>query len=205
MDKLKKLELNKLISELEFIRSDYEYKTEVIQKADKEFIESVNHIVDSHPELKKIYDQKFQKVYQEKVKINVQENVDIDLEPELESEINIEEIQTQHKDPKLKNIYRNIVKKTHPDKIDDNKLNEIYLQSTKFYEQNDLLSLYRICDKLNINYDLEENDYFLLQSKISELREKVKFLESTFTWMWINSQESQKEDIVLSFVRLQIG
>lgn len=196
MDKLKKLELNKLVHEYEFIQSDYEYKHELIHKADKDFIESVNKVVDSHPELKKIYQKRFEQQNETTV---IDEDTDRQHEKEESTETELLE-----KNPKIKNLYRNIVKKTHPDRIGDSKLNNLYIESTKYYQQDDLLSLYKICDKLDIDYEFEDNDYFLIQTKIDKLKEKIKFLESTFTWLWINSEESQKNEIILSFVRLQI-
>lgn len=200
MDKLKKLELNRLIRELEFIQSDYDYKSEIVQKADVDFLESVNKVVDSHPELKEIYDQRVRIIHQQRIeKIQQQTQEEI-----IEVVTEAEEVETISKDPKIKNLYRNIVKKTHPDKISESDLNELYLESTKHYENDDILELYKICDTLGISYEFEDNDYFLIQNKILQLRDKIKFLESTFTWLWINSEDSRKEEIVLSFVRLQI-
>lgn len=202
MDRLKKLELSKLVHELEFIRSDYEYKSELIQEADKEFIDSVNKVVDSHPELKKIYNQKINKNIEFSEKDQQEEFIQTENQ-EFEESVFLEE--HNQKDPKIKNLYRSIVKKTHPDKIGESKLNSLYIESTKYYQQDDLLSLYRVCDKLGIEYEFEESDYLLIQAKINQLKDKIRFLESTFTWLWINSDETKKDDIILNFVRLQLA
>lgn len=201
MEKLKKLEINKLIRELEYIESDYEYKSEMLHTADVEFLSSVNKIVDSHPDLKKIYEDRIRQIHQQRIESVLSKSEVSDIE---KSQEEIETI-TQEKDAKLKNIYRNIVKKTHPDKVGDEDLKNFYIESTKFYESDDIISLYKICDKLKIEYDIEDNDYYLIQNQIQKMREKVQFLETTFTWLWLNADETKKEEIVLNFVRLQIS
>lgn len=194
MDRLKKLELNKLVHELEFIRSDYQYKSEMIQEADKEFINSVNKIIESHSDLKELYEEKLKKNYDRTL-----ENFDIESE-EVYEELEPEEVE----DPKLKSLYRKIVKLTHPDKIGTDVFNNVYIESTKYYQEKDIISIYQICDKLNIDYEFEDNDYFLIQNKISEIKERIKFLETTFTWLWINTEESQREQIILNFIKSQL-
>ena len=201
MEKLKKLEINKLIRELEYIESDYEYKSEMLHSADVEFLSSVNKIVDSHPDLKKIYEDRIRQIHQQRIESLSSKSEESGVE---KSQEEIETI-TQEKDPKLKNVFRNIVKKTHPDKVGDEDLKNFYIESTKFYESGDIISLYKICDKLKIEYDIEDNDYYLIQNQIQKMREKVQFLETTFTWLWLNADETKKEEIVLNFVRLQIS
>ena len=41
MSKLKRLEVKKLLKELDFIESDFNYKNEIVFEADSEFIKSV--------------------------------------------------------------------------------------------------------------------------------------------------------------------
>jgi hypothetical protein len=200
MEKLKKLEINKLIRELEYVESDYEYKSEMIQSADAEFLISVNRLIDKHPDLKKIYEDRIQQIHKKRIE-TVLSKSEYNLDQKQESDL---EITTQEKDPKLKSIYRNIVKKTHPDKVNDEELKKIYIESTKFYENNDIISLYKVCDKLQIEYDIEDTDFHLIQNQIQKIKEKVKFLESTFTWMWLNAEDRKKEEIILNFVRIQI-
>ena len=42
MSKLKRLEVKKLLKELDFIESDFNYKNEIVFESDSEFIKSVN-------------------------------------------------------------------------------------------------------------------------------------------------------------------
>ena len=45
-----------VLKELDYIESDFEYRSEVISEADSEFIKSINEFLATHPELKEIYD-----------------------------------------------------------------------------------------------------------------------------------------------------
>ena len=58
MNKVKLLEVKKLLKELEFIESDFEYRNEIISEADAKFISSINQFLQNHPDLKEIYDNK---------------------------------------------------------------------------------------------------------------------------------------------------
>jgi hypothetical protein len=58
MSKLKQLEIKKLLKELDFIESDFTYKSEVIHEADSNFIKTVNDLLEEHPLLKEVFDKK---------------------------------------------------------------------------------------------------------------------------------------------------
>ena len=58
MSKLKRLEVKKLLKELDFIESDFNYKNEIVFEADSEFIKSVNDLLEKHPMLKEVIDKK---------------------------------------------------------------------------------------------------------------------------------------------------
>ena len=61
MDFFSKLEFNRLIKELDFIDSDLIYKSTLLKFADENFIKNVNEVLETHPQLKQIVDEKSQK------------------------------------------------------------------------------------------------------------------------------------------------
>lgn len=188
MDKRKKLEFNRLIKELEFIESDLEYKSEILQEADKKFIESVNKLIDGYPDIKKALEKK----------LEIQINIDKEIEEEIEEDIEI-------KDKNLKNIYRSIVKLTHPDMVNDENLNNMYIESTKHYDNDDIVSIFKICDRLNIEYEISDNDRDLVNDRIKSLKERVIFLENTFPFKWYISEDSEKDEILFKFIKLKVS
>ena len=108
-------------------------------------------------------------------------------------------------DEKLRKIYRNIAKKTHPDKISDVRLNDIYIMASKMYDTNDVMGIYSICDQLGIPYDLSIEDGEILKSQISMMKERVGFMESTFTWKWYHTDdEKEKSRILVEYIKSKI-
>ncbi len=55
MSDLKKLEILKIVRELQFLESDYQYKTELIRKFDPVFLGEVDKIIGMFPDLSSIW------------------------------------------------------------------------------------------------------------------------------------------------------
>ena len=188
MHNIKKLEIKKLFKELDFLESDYEYRNEVINAVDSNFIEEVYSILERNPELKTIYDEKYEV---ETVSESFEENI-IDVIEEV-----IEKIKHS---TKIKKLYRDIVKITHPDKVNNTNLNDAYIKATEYYKINDELNIYKICSKLDIDYDIEEVDNKEINKRIDSIKNRINFLENTFTYQWYISGERDKQNILLKFI-----
>lgn len=202
MEKIKSLKLKKLLKELEYLEENYTYTQEIINEADFEFMSNVTTYLDTNPEIKEAYNTKLE----ENTK-KVLENIKINENKNEKKEEEVSNINSSKKEPskEVKKLYREIVKLTHPDKIIDEYLNNIYIDSTKLYENDDKIGLYKICDKLNIIYDIQEDDEYFINYKISEYKNKINFLESTFTWKWLNSDgEKSKNEILNHFIQMKI-
>jgi hypothetical protein len=217
MGKLNLLKVNKLLKELDYIESDFEYRNEIIKDADSEFINSINSFLEEHPDLKEIYDKNITDKINESIK-KQQEDFDLedgdseeDSEEDSEDlsdedlEDSEEEIENKKNISQLKKLYREIVKLTHPDKIKNKKLNDFYIKATEFYNDNNKIGLYKICNELDIEFEIDINDDKMIEIYISSLRGKIHFLESTFTWKWFNSQsEQEKNQIILNYIKLKL-
>lgn len=212
MEILKKLEKRKLLKELDYIKSELTYRKEVVSSNDPLFISSVNEFLNNNPEIKKDFDEKINSkidelLEKEKNKIleeelnNLKESEEEinDNEEIIETEIDIEK---KNLSKKIKYIYRQIVKLTHPDKVSNKKLNNLYLEATEYYQQEDIISLYFICDELDISYELEESEFGLISENISKFREQMRFLENTFTWNWYNTEK--KDEVVAEYIKRQL-
>ena len=224
MNKLKQLEIKKLIKELDYIESDFEYKSEIIVENDSTFMKDVNSFLERNPKLKEMFDKKINDRIEDIIKKNTQnENTDITKheEPEgilegestesnIQDDVIYEEMQedcedTKNSRSKIKKLYREIVKKTHPDRVGNKKLNELYIKATGMYDSNDIAGIYSICNELKIDYEIDEEDSENITTKIKTLRERVGFIESTFTWKWHYSKTSQeKEQLIFLYIRTQL-
>ena len=178
----------KLIKEIEFLNADYEYLSDKISETDQLFLEEVDVLLNKYPDLKDIY------------KENSVNNYVI-------SESNGEYFDDKSipKNNKIKKLYRQIVKETHPDKVSDDKLNQYYIEATENYDSNNVSILYSISEKLNIKYEMSKDDEDLLLEEIKILKKKIGFLETTFTWKWYNSDNNkEKNRIILKYIKSKI-
>lgn len=215
MNKVKSLEFKKLFKELEFIESDFEYRNEIISEADSQFINSINQFLENHPELKEIYDNKVTEKINQSIKKKEEseekndDSISDDTENSEDESEDIEKVEEETKDRKsvseIKRLYREIVKLTHPDKVKNKKLNEMYLKATKYYDDNNKIGIYAVCNELSIQYEITTEDIQLIYDEIKRLQQKINFLESTYTWKWYNCEdEEQKSQILLNYIKLKI-
>lgn len=191
MHNIKKLEIKKLFKELDFLESDYEYRNEVINAVDSNFIEEVYSILERNPELKTIYEEKYEVE-------TVSEADDVIIHIDEEQQI-IDRIESS---PKIRKLYREIVKITHPDKVTNTNLNDAYIKATGYYDINDYIGVYKINFQLGIeDYELcEENIEIEIKDRINNIKNKIDFLEKTFTYQWYISGERDKQNILLKFI-----
>ena len=189
MHNIKKLEIKKLFKELDFLESDYEYRNEVINNVDIDFTNEINLLLDKNPELKTIYNEKFD--------TNLSESLDENIIEVIE-----EVIEKIKHSTKIKKLYRDIVKITHPDKVNNTNLNDAYIKATGYYDINDYIGVYKINFQLGIeDYELcEENIEIEIKDRINNIKNKIDFLEKTFTYQWYISGERDKQNILLKFI-----
>lgn len=200
MDVFLKLEFIRLIKELDFIESDLVYKSSIVKLADENFIKDVNKVLETHPQLKSLLDEKIEKRMNI---INLQEQPP-QKEQLVEEIIESLEVVSDSKDPKLKNLYRQIARTTHPDVASN--LNEVFLDAQKAYDSNDLVQILSICEKLKINYEITQQEFEILKDQINLKKQRIQFLESTYTWKWyqVNTSE-EKNNIILNYLGTQIS
>jgi hypothetical protein len=212
MDRIKELELKKLIKELDYIEENYNYVSEIVSNSDDLFTKAIDDVLEDNPSLKKAYNNKLEqalnkdlenKIKELKNEISQESKKNDDNKEEKES---IEEsVGKVDDDIKLRQLYRSIAKITHPDKVKDNKKNNTYINATVAYKDKDRIAMYRICDGLDINYSLDESDKDNMLGVIDSYRDKTVFLESTFTWKWFNTEDNKtKENIVMTFIKMKL-
>lgn len=197
VETLKKLEVVKLIRELDFVESEFNYKSEMIKEIDYEFKKEVENVLSLNSDLKDVFTKSVDNFNREKTKV---------INEHYENMITLDdEVETIEKNQKLKSLYRVIAKTTHPDKVNDHNLKELYLEATKAYENNNLLPIISICDKLKIPYEITGEEFEFIKEQIESIKKRTNFLESTYTWQWyVRPHIDEKNQIVLSFIKAQM-
>ena len=106
----------------------------------------------------------------------------------------------------IKSIYYNIVKFTHPDRIKSSKLNELYIEATNAYKANDLITLYKVCLDLMIDFTHSEEDIKIIKERIEEYKNRISFLKETLTYKWIKTNNNKdKNEILLSYIKNKLN
>jgi len=68
-------------------------------------------------------------------------------------------------------------------------------------EEFDLYTLYEICSQLNISHSIDGEDKDILKIRISEKKDKLKSIESSFIWLYAHAATDEaKQKLVDQFV-----
>ena len=178
-DKLKQLEIKKLLSEYEYLIVDDEYKQQIISDYSSEFINEIN-------EKSGIKEEKSEE----------DEEIIPPEEREVIKKINDEDLTDETK-KRMKSMFREIMKKTHPDKVQSEELVEIYIKSKEAYETNDILGLCFYANKLNVIVELSDMEVEILKDMIKKKKEELETIEKSWLWLWYKAGTEQAKDNVV--------
>ena len=122
--------------------------------------------------------------------IKENENVDNDLFVVPKKNVN------SPKDVKM--LYRKIVEKTHPDKIQNNKYTNLFCEATEAYNENRIGKLLEIASELEISVgELSKVAEKALEQNIENLKNELHSLQQLFAWHWTHATtKSDKENLI---------
>jgi hypothetical protein len=178
-DKLKQLEIKKLLSEYEYLIVDDEYKQQIISDYSSQFINEIN-------EKSGIKEEKSEE----------DEEIIPPEEREIIKKINDEDLTDETK-KRMKSMFREIMKKTHPDKVQSEELVDIYIKSKEAYETNDILGLCFYANKLNVIVELSDMEVEILKDMIKKKKEELETIEKSWLWLWYKAGTEQAKDNVV--------
>ena len=182
VSKKDQLELKKMMKEWDYLLTEEEYKNEVIGEYKSEFLKRVGIIEAEKPVLE-------EPVAEAKEEENEQE------EPE-----DIDDGISDYVKKKVKKLYREIAKVAHPDKSDSEDHVTLYIAAKKASDGFDLISLYDICENLNIPYSVEIEDKDVFKASIDGKKDELKKIENSFIWLYAEAKtDEERDDLVLRF------
>jgi hypothetical protein len=174
-EKLKNLKLDLLLKELKLLNSEKDYIDEFTAHYSPAFMEELSnngYIVQTPTGETNNHNIK-----------NSQKNV----------------IDVKDEDRKLiKNIFRSIAKTSHPDKTPNQYKNKLYDEAQIAYDENNLLVLYKIAKKLNIEIEISINTITLLEKIVEDKKKQLKSVETSFLWLWANADTQEKKDQLIN-------
>lgn len=167
-DKLKNLKLDLLLKELKLLDSEKQYNDEFTSYYKPIFMDELG---------KNGYIP------------NIQTGETTNIKQEQKNIINVSEQELKT----IKSIFRSIAKICHPDKTKNIYRIKLYEEAQFAYEINDLLTLYKISKKLNIEVELNTQTLSLLEKIITDKKKELKDIESSFLWLWVNEEDEEKK------------
>lgn len=209
---IKKLELKKLFKEYGFLKTDEEYKIELLNSYGPEFEESIYSIFKNNPDLDLLFN-KGQASNDKESSISAQSkligieiyypdsNIQLDNSIELYTGITKSDVSEIFINDDVKKLYRSIATKTHPDKVSNKYLNDLYIKSQVAYKKNDFFTLYLICNDLDIDYEIIPERVIEFKGIIKALHAKNFRIEQTYLWAWIHEENEEiKHNILKHFI-----
>lgn len=206
------LYMRKLFTELEFLTLDHEFKNQMFDKYQIEFNQKIVEFLENNPLIKEEYDnivngmmpvpvdnaQEREHHQQREQERTPEEKEEFERKKkEIEDSLKDEEFaenlekRTFTEDPDIKRLYREIVKKTHPDKIKNLSSSQqevhkkYYLKATDAYNSQNLYEIVRLATILDIELgDLSDENLDRLEADLKKLRVEIKQIESTIPWKY---------------------
>ncbi len=204
MSKIKLLELKKLITEYDYLLIDEEIKNEVITEFKPLFMDEVSEKIKKfggeEEEQKTEEEQK-----NEQLENNGENEIDLDKNKEnkkIKKVLNDDELSPELKE-QIKKLYREIVKKTHPDKVNSEELINIYIASKDAYEKNDVLTLLYYAVKLDIDFEFGDELFNIINKLIIQKKQNLKDFETSWIWLWYKAENKKEKDNIITLYYLK--
>jgi len=175
-EKTLKLKEKKLRLEYRFLSAEMEEVEHILKEADEE--------------IKKVFKKDLSKIQKQT------EAISPGAEPEPE-----EKPVLSRKSKETKSIYYKIVAATHPDKVGDNSLEDLFKEAVKAYKSGDICALYDIADDLNIPLsNMSRKQILLMEDKNKKISKEIKNKKSSFGWKWATAEsDEEREELKKAF------
>lgn len=100
----------------------------------------------------------------------------------------------------LMNVFRSIVRKSHPDKVGESGVDS-YVEATNAKKSKDASKLISVSKDLKVDLnELTFSDIKEIETSIKKTNEKIDKIRSSYPWVWYFATDSQKNNIVCRFV-----
>lgn len=161
----------------------------------KKLIHKINWYVLEHEEKKDLFDD-YEKIFNEDFKKEISFLKKYKEEKSDTSAIEDGEIEKKLNscdNPDLKNLYREIIKKTHPDFFGD-KYEEIFKLVTEAFRNEDWTQIILIAGDLNIDIDeFSEDTISLIEKDIQRKKNDIASWRDSIAWEWSLVDGDEKE------------
>ena len=215
--KLNILESKKFLKEFNYLMSDIDFKNEFATEYSGQFEVAIRQFLRENQNIKEICKDKFGSLLDDEKEnqtppSNTQPEEEEVIEPNSITDIAVftgklleiseDALILEIDEEKIKKIYRDIVQKTHPDKVNSNALNILYNKAVDANKRKDLLTLYSICDELGIDFNLKQREIDSLKDRIKQIKNQQLNFEKSHLWAWCTNSddENKRKNVIQHFL-----
>lgn len=135
-----------------------------------------------------------------------QQEVDKELEETPEGEIpfdlpdeDVPSSNSPNAPDEIKRLYRSIAQLTHPDKIKDEHLNDIFKQAAEAIEDENWMLLVELAGELRIDIEfLSDETCEIIEQSIQRNEQQIAGIKNSFSYIWSKQKDDKSRDIFKS-------
>ena len=102
--------------------------------------------------------------------------------------------------PEIKKLYRQIALKTHPDKFEDEYLNDIFTQAATAMEQENWMLLVELAGEIKLDIDfLSDETCEIIEKSIENSEAQISVIRNSFSFIWAN-QKNEKDRMLFTLL-----
>lgn len=180
--------MNKRLKILKLKHDYLKLELEVVQEDFDSFNENFNKYFDKYYEQStKLKNQKNQKAFENPS--HHFENARKEREKQ-QKEIDAQRELLKDAPRKVKNLYKRLAAKTHPDKMGGK--HKKFQSVKEAYERQDLATMLEMAAEYDVNYKLDDRDEILLTKNLIKIENEIDRIKSTIGWLWGKGDKNQR-------------
>jgi len=199
----------KLLLELEFLYSDLDYHEDIMEEAKRGFHQAFADYCDEHNinHETDIITEKERKVeVSDPDKVIFRDEDGNASDEELEKEI--KELEKSSRHPEVRQLFKQIATKTHPDKFSNAKNGEkalnkqVFLQAKAAAEENNYFKLQQIAQRLGLDLPkIDAKGLKLMEKEAKRLKVRINRMQKTVAWVWFDQEgHDRRNDVMQRYV-----
>ena len=99
----------------------------------------------------------------------------------------------------IKKLYRSIAQKTHPDKIKDEYLNDIFKQAAEAIEEENWMLLVELAGELRLDIEfLSDETLEIIEQSIQRNEQQIAGIKNSFSYIWSKQRDDKSREIFKS-------
>ena len=184
---------SKYLAKLEYLHSEYFTIKKCIDESLPEFNKNLILICKDSNNSNNNSDDKLCKenTVEYKVKIPKQNDLDLDLDLDLNND------EPDETSKIITKLYYKLSKYIHPDKTNDSIKSAYFSLCKQSKESKILYKLLLIAKKFDIDFNVTDKEYSILDEEIIMLNNNINEIQLNFVYQWLNESQPEKKQLIL--------